>query len=163
MIKRVLVVILLALTLPGTVAGSERKDIAPGDANWHRYRFHVVTIGEVAVRQHITMLWDNPSTGIVLALYDTDDPAKPSLIALSAGNDRFVSLDVGLLEGSYQLIIAALSASTHYHLNVTYGRNELLFAQPNGPLSSTFQLFTDRLIAEQLQPSLEKLARAMAK
>lgn len=163
MIKHFGVVVVVALSVTAAVHGSERRDISPGEANWHKYRIHVISgTGQVAVRQHVTLLWDNPGTGMLLALYNTENPANPRLQAISAGNDRLAALDVGLLPGTYTLVIGAVVAGTHYHLNSTYGRDELLFQQPNGPLRmSATELFMDRLIEEDLAPHLARLAAAM--
>src|SRR5688572_3778753 len=151
--------VLVCLVAPIGLHASERQDIAPGEANWHRYRFHVITTG-VAVRQSITVSWDNQATGMLIAVFDVDDPTKPSLQAISVGNDRGVTLDLGLMDGSYQIVPSAVGASTHYHLNVTYGNDELLFRQPNGPLRAQIELVTDRRISEQLAPYLAKLTTA---
>jgi hypothetical protein len=159
MLVRVVLIVMTAMTLVGPVEASERKDIAPGEANWHRYRFFVVGT-EVSVRQTVTMLWDNTGAAMLVALYDTGNPAAPKLIALSTGNDRLVTLDIGLMKGTYQLIVAAVVQPTHYHLNVTYGNDELLFQQPNGPLQAPSELFSDRLISEDLAPYLARLREA---
>ena len=162
--KRIMVVVVaLMAALASTLEASEKQDISPGQSNWHRYRFFVIATGSVSVRQHVTVLWDNPAAGMLIAIYETSNPSSPRLTAISTGNDRFVSLDVGLLDGTYQVVGAAVSASTHYHLNVTYGSDELLFRQPNGPLGVQSELFTDRLMSEQLAPYLDRLSAAMNK
>jgi hypothetical protein len=161
MITRILVVVVVALVCAVSLDASERKDITPGEANWQRYQFVVVTGGsQVAVRQHVTVMWENAQTGMLVAIYNTENPASPRAQAISIGNDRFVALDVGLLPGTYQIVVAAVSAPTHYHLNSTYGEDELLFQQPNGPLRAPIDLFAERLIGEQLAPYLERLATA---
>ena len=140
--------------------GSERQDIIPGEANWHRYRFHVIAGSAVAVRQNITVSWDNSATGMLIGLFDVDDATNPLLRAISTGNDRGVTLDIGLMDGSYQVVLGAVGAPTHYHMNVTYGNDELLFRQPNGPLRVQMELVTDRRISEQLAPHIAKLTAA---
>ena len=160
-VRRVLVVGVVAMVLlSGSAQASEMQVIDPGQANWHRYRFFVFTAG-VAVRQNVTVQWDNVGTGMLLAIYETSDPAAPSLIAISSGNDRHVSLDIGLTDGTYQLVVAAVVSPTQYHLNVTYGSDEFLFQQPNGPLAVPSDLFTDRLTGEQLAPHLARLTAAL--
>lgn len=159
MLARLLLAVVVTFTLANSLHASERKDISPGEANWHRYRFYVVG-SQVAVRQTVTILWDNAQSAMLVALYDTENASAPKLVAMSTGNDRLVTLDVGLLKGTYQLIVAAVSASTHYHLNVTYGNDELLFQQPNGPLQTPGDLFTNRLIGEDLGPHLARLSSA---
>ena len=156
---RLSVVLALSLMLVHPVTASERRDINPGEANGHRYRFVAVTAGGVAVRQHITVSWENAGAGMLVAVYDVDNPASPSLVAISAGNDRLATLDIGLLAGSYQILIVAVSGSTHYHFNSTYGLNELL--TPSALHSAPIDLFTDRLIAEDLAPYLAKLASSL--
>jgi hypothetical protein len=94
------------------IDGSERHDITPGEANWHRFRFHVISGAAISVRQNITVSWDNPEAGMLIALFDVDDPTKPTVQAISAGNDRAVSLDIGLLDGSYQVVLTAVVAPT---------------------------------------------------
>jgi hypothetical protein len=163
MVKNIVLALIAAVLVCSSPAqASEKRDLYPGTENWHRYRFYVTSgTSAVAVRQNVTMLWDNTAAGTLLALYDTTDAASPDLIALSAGNDRAVSLDVGLLDGTYQLIIVGVVAPTHYHLNVIYSQNELIFQQPNGPFVGAGDEFSDRLIAEDLAPRLARLAAAM--
>ncbi|OFW37673.1 MAG: hypothetical protein A3J29_06270 [Acidobacteria bacterium RIFCSPLOWO2_12_FULL_67_14b] len=159
MMPRLVLVAIITLTAMSAQA-AERRDILPGEANWHRYRFYVVT-SQIAVRQHITVLWDNAGAGLLIGVYDINNAAAPKLVALSAGNDRLAALDVGLLAGSYQLVIGAASAGTHYHLNSTYGLNELLFAQNVRPGMSAADIYMERLIEEDFAPYVARMAGAM--
>ena len=107
-IFRTLTVVAVALVVvfTGQAHASEKEDLFPSTAtdssNWHRYRFYVSFFGDdVAVNEIFTLLWDTPGTGVLLAIFDTTDPADPELKAVSAGNDRMARLDIGLLEGTY--------------------------------------------------------------
>lgn len=162
---RTCTLIVLALTLlSGSAHASEKGDLIPGTENWHRYRFHVLTpaLGEIAVQQTVAVQWDAPGAAIVLAIYDTSDPLSPEVMALSTGDDRRVTINVGLMDGTYQIIVAGVLEPTHYHMNVTYSRDELLFRQPNGPFLTAAAESADLRIEESLAPYVARAAAAMS-
>ena len=119
-------VLIGVLGMPLVAHASEKADLYPGTENWHRYGFVAVTLpGGISVPQKITVLWDNPQAGVFIIVVEPSDSDNP-IVASSIGNDRMVSLDLGLFAGSYEIVLVGVSAPTHYHMTVTYGRDELL-------------------------------------
>jgi hypothetical protein len=152
--------------LSGPVHGSERADLSPGEANWHRYSFTAVTPGQIAVRQNITVAWDNESAGVLVALFNRTDPANPTVQAISLGDDRLVVIDVSILAGSYEIVVGGVVASTHYHLTVSYGGREPLTRLSDGrPTSATVtpaSYMADLELETALAPHLQRLGRLVA-
>jgi hypothetical protein len=158
-------VVLLAVA--STAMASEKRDIYPGTENWHRFRFFVFPISldenvtAVAVQQSISVLWDNPPAAMLMAIYDTTDPADLTIEAISVGNDRQALLEIGLMEGTYELVLATVGAPTHYHMNVLYGSDEFLFQQPNGTSFSASQQASDLEMESMLAPYVRRLEQAV--
>ena len=111
MIRTLTVVALLfVVVLAGTVHASEKRDLFPGTGNWHRYSFVAapsLLTGQIAVTQKVTILWDSPGTGVILSIIDLSNTTAP-IQALSAGSDRMVSLEIGLLAGTYEIWVVGV-------------------------------------------------------
>ena len=138
---------------------AEKGDLFPGTGNWHRYSFVVVPLGQVAVTQNIIMLWDTPGTGVLLSVIDPSNATVP-IQAVSFGHDRMVSLELGLAAGTYEIWIAGTTAPTHYHLNVSYGSDELLSQQPNVLRFSASRQADDLRVEALLAPYVQRLEQA---
>ena len=165
---KTLTVVALALTilLTGSAQASEKVDLFPStstdSSNWHRWQFFVIPFEGVAVEQIITVLWDTPDTAVLLAIYDTTDPTDLKVEAISIGNDRMARLEVGLLEGTYELVVIGLNAPTHYHMNVTYNSDEFLFRQPNRQPFSAARQSSNLQLEESLAPYVRRLEQAVS-
>ena len=88
------------------------------------------------------------------------DPTDLSIEGISIGNDRMARLEVGLLEGTYELVLITVGAPTHYHMNVSYGSDEFLLQQPNGQPFSAARQAEDLRLEEILAPYVRRLASA---
>ena len=163
MIKTLTAVALLVVVLlaGGSAHASEKADLFPGIDNLHRYGFFAVTLGgDVAVEQIVTVLWDTPGTTILVTVVDPSDETTP-IKAFSIGNDRMARIEVGLLEGSYEIWLVGVSAPTHYHMNVTYNSDELLFRRDTEQPFSAARQAEDLRVEALLAPYLDRIARAV--
>ena len=112
------------------------------------------------MRQVITLLWDDPGTGVLVSVVDPTSTTAP-LLGVSSGNDRMVSLELGLVAGSYEIWVSGVLNPTHYHMNVTYGVDELLFRRPDGGPFSAARQVNDLRIEEILAPHVARLKQAV--
>ena len=71
-----------------------------------------------------------------------------------------VSLELGLAAGTYEIWIAGTTAPTHYHLNVSYGSDELLSQQPNVLRFSASRQADDLRVEALLAPYVQRLEQA---
>ena len=152
--------------ITGTVVASEKEDLFPStstdSSNWHRYRFYVSNFGsDLATNEVFTLLWDNPAAAVLLAIYDTSEAANPELVALSVGNDRLARIEVGLMDGTYQLIVIGVAEPTHYHMNAIYAPDESIFRQPDGQPFNVITQTTDLQIEKLLAPRVRQLEKAV--
>jgi hypothetical protein len=162
MLKRIALISLAALVLmPAPTHASEKADLFPGIENLHRWRFIAIPItalGQIAVIQTITVQFDSPAAGVLMFLENRTDPLNVTTEAISIGSDRMATLEIGLLAGTYEIVIVGVVAPTHYHLNVTYTADELLFGGPTAPTFDPARQASDLEQEASFAPYVERLA-----
>ena len=153
---RLSLVTLIVVLASSVVAASEKADLYPGEANWHRYRFTIApAVTEVRTAIAVNLAWDTPETGVLIAVLSVD---RGTITAISTGDDRYARLDVGLLRGTYELIVIGVQAPTHYHLTMQGPR---LTRGRDGAFAPSTDLFSERLVAERLAPEVAQLQREL--
>ena len=117
---------LVVLLSVGAVSAqsSVKADLFPGLENMHKYRINAIPslfLGEIGERIGITMLWDTPTTNVVIFLVNVTDPTETEFVLqVFGGHDRHAYAETYLAEGTYEIWVAGVTAATHYHMNTHY-------------------------------------------
>ena len=119
--------VIVLLSIGSASAQSVKADLFPGIENNHKYQFSAIpyeSLGEIAERIGITMLWDTPTTYVLIWVINITDPTETDVVLkIFGGHDRHAHAETYLEEGTFEIWIAGIVAPTHYHMNTHYSGN----------------------------------------